>query len=181
VQLTIRVASRLFYLNQVIQPTPRATWKEFPAACCFYTDIYLTNQAFSAAAANVAKCFCNFIFINLKLITKGASHVDAPRFLPADSSRACPWQLVKFHLQGTLATFLPQESGSLFIMSLLTSFPLRSDDDGMVGYFNRASACFRAASLWPPSMRASSVTRDFLSSNRISEMVRPFFVCLVTM
>ena len=46
--------------------------------------------------------------------------------------------------------------------------------------FSNASACFRAASLWPPSIRASSVTRDFLSSNLISEIVRPSFTCLVT-
>ena len=47
-------------------------------------------------------------------------------------------------------------------------------------YFSNASACFLAASLWPPSIRASSVTRDFLSSNLISEIVRPSFICLVT-
>src|SRR6185312_7121902 len=47
-------------------------------------------------------------------------------------------------------------------------------------HFNNASACFRAASLWPPSIRASWVTRDFLSSNVISEIVRPFFTCLLT-
>jgi hypothetical protein len=32
-------------------------------------------------------------------------------------------------------------------------------------YFNKAAACLRAASVWPPSIRASSVTRDFLSSS----------------
>jgi CheY-like chemotaxis protein len=47
-------------------------------------------------------------------------------------------------------------------------------------HFNKASACLRAASVWPPSIRASSVTRDFLSSKVISEIVRPFFTCLVT-
>ena len=36
--------------------------------------------------------------------------------------------------------------------------------DGGVSYFNNASACLRAASLWPPSIRASSVTRSFLPS-----------------
>ena len=47
-------------------------------------------------------------------------------------------------------------------------------------YFNNASACWRAAPVWPPSIRASSVTRDFLSSRVISEIVRPFLTCLVT-
>jgi hypothetical protein len=47
-------------------------------------------------------------------------------------------------------------------------------------HFSSASACLRAASLWPPSIRASSVTRAFLSSKFISEIVRPFFTCLVT-
>ncbi len=47
-------------------------------------------------------------------------------------------------------------------------------------YFSNASACLRAASVWPPSIRAISVTRDFLSSKVISEIVRPFFTCLLT-
>ena len=36
--------------------------------------------------------------------------------------------------------------------------------DGGVSHFNNASACFRAASFWPPNIRANSVTRSFLSS-----------------
>ena len=47
-------------------------------------------------------------------------------------------------------------------------------------YLSNASACLRAASVWPPSIRASSVTRYFLSSNVISEIVRPSLICLVT-
>ena len=45
---------------------------------------------------------------------------------------------------------------------------------------NSASACLRAASVWPPSIRASSVTRAFRSSSRIAERVRPAFTSLVT-
>jgi hypothetical protein len=48
------------------------------------------------------------------------------------------------------------------------------------GYpLSKASACLRAASVWPPNMRASSVTRAFESSRVISEMVRPALTCLV--
>lgn len=48
------------------------------------------------------------------------------------------------------------------------------------GYaFNSASAWRRAASLWPPNIRASSVTRSFGSSRVISDTVRPPFTCLV--
>jgi len=51
---------------------------------------------------------------------------------------------------------------------------------GRTGYaFNSASACLRAASLWPPNIRASSVTRSFGSNKVISDTVRPPFTCLV--
>jgi mRNA interferase MazF len=45
---------------------------------------------------------------------------------------------------------------------------------------SNASACFRAASVWPPNMRVNSVTRSFLFSKEISEIVRPSLTCLVT-
>src|ERR1019366_10086211 len=41
---------------------------------------------------------------------------------------------------------------------------------------SRASACLRAASVWPPNMRVSSVTRSFALSRVISEVVRPALV-----
>jgi len=45
---------------------------------------------------------------------------------------------------------------------------------------NSSSAWRRVASVWPPSIRASSVTRSRGASRAISEMVRPSRTCLVT-
>jgi hypothetical protein len=46
--------------------------------------------------------------------------------------------------------------------------------------FSSASACLRAASVWPPNMRASSVTRSLGRSRVISDTVRPVLTCFVT-
>jgi len=51
---------------------------------------------------------------------------------------------------------------------------------GAALHFKSASACLRAATPWPPSIRASSSTRPVLSSNWISEIVRPSRSSLVT-
>src|ERR1017187_5167742 len=50
-----------------------------------------------------------------------------------------------------------------------------------LGPSRRASACLRAASVWPPNIRVSSVTRSFALSRVISEVVRPALVCLLAM
>src|SRR5207244_10805753 len=51
--------------------------------------------------------------------------------------------------------------------------------DAWSAHFSNASACLLAASVWPPNIRATSVTRSAALSKAISEMVRPALSCLI--
>ena len=86
--------------------------------------------------------------------------------------------------RGQTGRWLSQSKQSSLIPSnLIIDEPVLGRDNiscRCAAYFSNASACFRAASLWPPSIRVSSVTRSFWLSNAISEIVRPSFTCLVT-
>jgi len=57
----------------------------------------------------------------------------------------------------------------------------RPGQAGRLPYFlNSASACLRATSDWPPSIRASSLTRSLPLRNRMFVIVRRSLVSFVT-